>query len=407
MGQRIGQTTKEFLIKAPLPQQTKSYTVISHQFVIDTALTELTNAGFEIEQELYKCTLNGDVAQGNYYLKHEGDPDMGLMFSWANSYDKSTRFKCAIGGYIKDSKAFIIGGKMASWGRKHTGTADQETLTQIQDQVVNAQQYFDQLVADKEAMKQITITEQQGAEMVGRMLIEKKILSLEQVGVVKSELKKSSYNYSGNQDSLWWFYNHIIFSLLKSHPKTWMDQQRVAHWFICEEFNVESVIDIEPSAQVIKKEVKTNQINLLDMIEEIEAEKANMSTEATMIEEYDKVNEISQKEESETEMEPVIEEPFATEEEHMFIGSPTITEDTNVEVEAEETTLETFASDQLNGIEANLEQINELVDVYNLELILQEQGTINIKFKGTDEYLGEFIPVSEETYVYKHYAYGY
>jgi hypothetical protein len=411
MGQRIGQTTKEFLIKAPLPQQTKSYTVISHEFVINTALTELKKAGFEIEHELYRCTINGEVAQGTYYLKHEGDPDMGLMFSWANSYDKSMKFKCAIGGYVRDSKAFIIGGEMAAWGRKHTGTADQETLDQIQDQVANAQIYFEQLVADKEAMKLITVSEREKAEIIGRMLLEKKLLSLEQVGVIKNDLKKSSFTYTGNSDSLWWFYNHIIFALLKSHPKTWMDQQRMGHWFICQEFNVTPVVGIQADPKsVIEPKVLVKQTNLIDMIAEIEAEQA-LITEVTVTEEVKSEKEEVVMEESpfvitEEEIEIIKEQELLDEEEINFINTPEVTEDSNVEVEAGET-LETFASDQLDGIEANLEQINELVDVYNLDLLLQEDGVINIRFQGSAEYLGEFIPVSEETYVYKHYAYGY
>ena len=89
MSKRANLTTQEYLINAPLPQATATYTVIPHKDVIDLVKKGLAEKGFGIERELYRCNLDAQVAQGVYHLKYGNDPDMGLMFAWSNSYDKS------------------------------------------------------------------------------------------------------------------------------------------------------------------------------------------------------------------------------------------------------------------------------------------------------------------------------
>ena len=106
MSLKVSETTKDYLIKAPLPTHGKSYTVVSHQQVIDNTLKLLTDSGFEVEREMYRASLNANVAQGIYHIKplNTSDTDIlneeevGMMFAWTNSYDKSVRFQSAIGG---------------------------------------------------------------------------------------------------------------------------------------------------------------------------------------------------------------------------------------------------------------------------------------------------------------------
>jgi len=264
MGKRIERhTTKEYVINAPLPQQTETYTVISHQAVIDKTAACLLQHNFEIETELYRATQNANIAQGVYHLKHDGDPDMGLIFTWSNSYDKSMRFRCSVGARVYISNSKIIPGNMGHWGRIHTGNADQDTDRQIDAQISNAGNYFQQLVNDKEVMKNITVDIRKAAEMLGVLFIDKRIITSEQLNMIKAELYKPTFDYKAPKDSLWSFYNHIILSLQKSHPRTWMDQQRIAHWFICEEFNVSS-ITYTPVPAVVEEQPK-NQMSIFDV----------------------------------------------------------------------------------------------------------------------------------------------
>ena len=88
MPRKISNTTKAHLISVPLPQHAATYTVISHQFVMDYATQQLTTAGFNISNEEYRCTADGNIAQGIYKLNYNNDPELSMMFAWTNSYNK-------------------------------------------------------------------------------------------------------------------------------------------------------------------------------------------------------------------------------------------------------------------------------------------------------------------------------
>lgn len=240
MGKRIGVTTREHLIGAPLPEQTETYTVISHEFIIKTAKETLESRGFEVVRELYRCTRQADVAQGVYHLKFDGDvdPEMGMMFAWANSYDKTMRFKCAVGGYVNVSGSVLVPAKMASWDRKHTGSAKDATRDTMIQYIEDAEKYYSQLVEDKKVMKTILVDKKKCAELLGRIYFEYELLNSEQLSVARDHIRKPQFDYNAPANSLWTMYNAMIFALQKSHPKTWMDQQRLIHWFLTDHFGI-------------------------------------------------------------------------------------------------------------------------------------------------------------------------
>lgn len=271
MPKRTGLTTKDYLRAAALPTATQSYTVIPHDFIITNVENELKAAGLEIERELYKATIDAKIASGVLQLKQGDDQEMRMTFVWANSYDKSMRFKCAIGGYLPQSQSIVVSANLGSWGRKHTGTADQETLETIKHQISSADFYYKQLLVDKNNMKNIKITDRRRAELIGILYFEHGLLTGEQLGIIKAESKKSSFVYNADKDSLWMLYCNIIFSLQKSHPRTWLDQQRLIHFFICDIFNIDNTV---PTPVVSAPQATTGlrQITLDEAIAEAEAE---------------------------------------------------------------------------------------------------------------------------------------
>jgi hypothetical protein len=277
MAVRAQNCTKEYLTSIPLPEQTETYTVISHEFIIKHTLEQLSLHGFVVQDEKYKANADGNIAQGIYYITYDKDPEMGLMFAWGNSYNKQIKFKCSIGGYVYMSNNSILSGDIGTYIRKHTGTADIETVNSIIDQISKADQFFDKLIADKTAMQNIIVTERKQAEMLGVLYAEYEILSTEQVSVVKQELDKPSYDYKVNTDSLWVFYNHVAHALKRSHPRNWMEDQRKLHLFISMEFDllnyseeVEEVVVEDPL--LINYGEPENQLNILTEIEKAEVE---------------------------------------------------------------------------------------------------------------------------------------
>tara|TARA_R100000655_G_scaffold20076_4_gene41619 strand:+ start:4502 stop:5632 length:1131 start_codon:yes stop_codon:yes gene_type:complete len=264
MPTKIKECTKQHLFDVALPNQTSTYTVISHKSVIDLSIECLENAGFKVNQEHYRCTGNGNIAQGVYRLTFMDDPELSMMFAWSNSYNKQMRFKCGIGAYINQTGSSMVCGDMGSWARKHTGTADTETEETIKEQIKDANMYYKQLVKDKESMKEIHISKRQQAQLLGILFAEYEILTTEQASIIRQQMSRPSFKY-GNPDSLWAFYNHVTIALQQSHPKTWMEDQRVLHWFISDAFKFNKVEEVEP-------EVDPNQVDLEDMIAEVEAE---------------------------------------------------------------------------------------------------------------------------------------
>jgi len=277
MAKRASESTKDYLMNAPLPAQTDTYTVISHSFVMDKTEEMLSQHGFPVGTRLYKCNTNAQIAQGIYRLNYGSDPELSMLVSWSNSYDKSMRFKFAVGACVNESGNVILPAKIGAWDRKHTGAADEETSKTIASQIASADVYYNQLVEDKAEMKLISLTLKDKAELVGRLYLEKQTINSDQLAVIKSELKKPSYDYETGPDSLWAFYNYITYSLQKAHPKTWMDQQRLTHWFLCEQFNINPLskgLTSENSSQeivnIIKGDVNPNQLDIVTESEKAE-----------------------------------------------------------------------------------------------------------------------------------------
>lgn len=238
MPKRATIATREYLKQVPLPMHATSYTVITHETVIVNALEQLKLKGFTVQDEKYRTNTSGEVATGRYYLTYGNDPELGMMFAWANSYDKSMRFKCAVGGFVRVSGASIISADF-SWGRKHTGTADQEMITMVNTQIINGKIYYDNIVEVKEQMKNTILTPHQMAGFLGEAFFLKQMFNKEQIGVVRDEFIKPSFYYSGDPKSLWSYYNYMLIALKKAHPRTWMDEQRNLHNYVCDYFGIQ------------------------------------------------------------------------------------------------------------------------------------------------------------------------
>ena len=274
MPKKIQGCSMAHLVSVPLPNHGTTYTVISHQFVIDYSKTALQNAGFIIIDEEYRCTADGLIAQGIYKLNYNSDPELSMMFAWTNSYNKQVRFKCGVGAYVNKTGTVMVCGDMGSWARKHTGTADTETQDTIDDQVSNAYMYYNQLVADKAIMEGISMNKRKQAQMLGILFAEYQILTTEQASMIRNQMDRPIHVFS-NADSMWAFYNYVTVSLQHSHPKTWMEDQRILHHFISEvnKFAVVPVPVHVATPIVTESEfVDPNQISLLDQIADLEAD---------------------------------------------------------------------------------------------------------------------------------------
>jgi len=225
--------TEQDLRKVSLPNYGGRYAVVAHGDVIDNAKNQIMKAGFTIKKEEYRMSNEGNVAQGIYHLDYANDPDMGMMFAWSNSYNKTMRFKCAVGAYVFICGNGVVRGDMASYSRKHSGTALQDVVAQIDNQIGHAKEHYDVLLHDKKMLKDVKLSARDKGRILGQLFANDEILTLTQVGIVKRELDKPTHSYNADVDSAWTMYNHITLALKESHPSTFMkDHQRVHEYFV-------------------------------------------------------------------------------------------------------------------------------------------------------------------------------
>jgi hypothetical protein len=231
-------TTKQYLKTAPLPTHGKTYTVVSHKEVIDHTENLLKTHGFSIEKQIFRSNLNAKVAQGIYYITsdvHTKDEELGMMFAWTNSYDKSTRFQCGIGAHVFVCNNGIIHGDIENFARKHTGTANSDVSGAIATHISRAANTFKELVKDKDEMKAIVLSNTQQAELTGRLFIEEKLIDSQQMSTIKAEMEEASFIYGVDPDTAWMFYNHVTHAFKQTHPRNWMANQAKFHKFMTSE----------------------------------------------------------------------------------------------------------------------------------------------------------------------------
>lgn len=222
-----------------IPQHSKLYGAISHGEIIDTTRKELSTVGLRIKQEIYKSSIDGQIAQGIYHLTHSDDPEIGLMFAWANSYNKTMKFKCASGAHVFVCSNGMISGNLANYSRKHFGkTALADAVHSIQKQLGDAHIHYRNLIATKEALKNIRLSKKDMSSLVGILYADKEILGLSQVGVIKREMDTPSFNYNADKDSAWAFYNHITLALKNSHPFDYITNHQTLHTMFVNEFGL-------------------------------------------------------------------------------------------------------------------------------------------------------------------------
>jgi hypothetical protein len=100
-------------------------------------------------------------------------------------------------------------------------------------------------------------------------------------------MDRPSHVYA-DSNSLWAFYNYVTIALQHSHPKTWMEDQRVLHYFISTVNNFQQcsapaqIVPVvapqeEEVIEAIEAFVDPNQITIFDVIAEEEAKEAEVT----------------------------------------------------------------------------------------------------------------------------------
>lgn len=223
-------TTKELIMSATVPAQTRTYKPVSHSQLIDLTLGGIEKAGFKLDKETYSSAVDGQIATGRFSISNVADSEMQLQVGWQNSYNKKLTLKFAIGTRILVCSNGCVSGDYGAFKRKHVGEIQTFTPSAITDYIKQAGDSFRLMQKQREEMKQIEITKRVKAELIGRMMIEEQFISSTQLMIISKELTSPTHDY-GAKDSLWELYNYTTFAMKEVHPSLWMENHIQAHKF--------------------------------------------------------------------------------------------------------------------------------------------------------------------------------
>jgi hypothetical protein len=226
-------TAKAKLIATPLPEQTRTYRPISHQQLMDLTLESIHKAGFKLGKESYTSARQGNVANGRFTIQNVADTEMQLQIGWQNSYDKTLTLKFAIGTKVFICENGCVSGNFGAFKKKHVGEIQTFAPATIIEHIKKAGDAFKRIQAERDAMKEIEITPRAQAELIGRMIIEERLIESTQLNIIRKELKAPTFDY-GCPNSLWELYNYTTFAMKEVHPSLWMQNHIDAHKFFVE-----------------------------------------------------------------------------------------------------------------------------------------------------------------------------
>lgn len=234
---RTYNTTKELLLSAEVPTQTRTYKPISHSQLIDLTLNGIEKAGFKLDKETYSACDAGQIANGRFSIGNVADQEMQLQIGWQNSYNKKLTLKFAIGTRIFICQNGSVSGDMGAFKKKHVGGIQEFTPNAISEYIKEAGDAFTRMQGERETMKQIEITKRTRAELIGRMYIEEGLINSHQLSVVKKELQAPTHDYNA-PDSLWELYNYTTYAMKDTSPIFWMNSHIDAHKFFVNESGI-------------------------------------------------------------------------------------------------------------------------------------------------------------------------
>lgn len=251
-------TTTKQLLAVPVPAQSKTYKPVSHEQLIDITLESIHQSGFSLDTEKYSSARNGNVANGRYTISNIADGEMQLQIGWQNSYDKSLSLKFALGVKIMICSNGSVSGDYGAFKKKHQGEVQTFTPQAITEYIKRSAEAFKRMQQEREAMKQIELSEQVKAELIGRMFIEQEFIQSTQLNIIKRELSNPTHNY-GAENSLWELYNYTTFAMKEVHPSLWMENHIDAHSFF-----------VQQSGLILpKKTIELHPVNQLELFHEV------------------------------------------------------------------------------------------------------------------------------------------
>jgi len=222
--------TEHQLLAVPVPEATETYSPVPHKLLLNELQEKITKKGMSIIDKQYYIGAYGQQMLGKYTIE-SGNSDLKMQMAFRNSYDKSMAVGFAAGATVFVCRNGMLSGDMLVY-RKHTGNIVEELHDYMIDGINMMQDNFSKLLKDKQILEEIELEEKRQAEILGRLYIEKDIITSTQLNIIKHELTKSE-NFVGK--SAWCLYNNVTESLKTAHVTNAMQDYINLHDFFTTE----------------------------------------------------------------------------------------------------------------------------------------------------------------------------
>jgi hypothetical protein len=219
-----------------LPEQTESYTPVSHYHLANKLLTVSQDllSDYALVGENYALARQGNQMFAILKFQRKDEKgELGLSFAFRNSYDRSMSlgFACGASAWICDNLA--LEGKIVVM-KKHTKNVWDSLENDAITTLYKANQSFLRIEEDAGKMKSVGFHNEQAFRAMG-LLFGKDIISPRQLTVLKDQWLKPAYD-EFQPRNLWSFYNACTHSLKTTPPVYAMEKRVQLH---------ETIIDAE------------------------------------------------------------------------------------------------------------------------------------------------------------------
>lgn len=240
MGKLKWEMTRSNILAAQVPANTNSYTAIPHRVFLEELQEELSLNGYIIDRESYMGTKGYQIMTGSFTIKkpsESGDVvDIRPAIYFQNSYNKAKVASVKVGAKVLVCSNGMIGMRTkAMYTRKHTGTALADVREHMKFMVERVEEEFAILQKNTDEMKQLVLSRDVRAQLVGDMIINEQMITAEQISILRREMS-SSVNFKDN--SLWSFYNNCTEAFKNTHPTLYQNQHLKLHAYISDKFGL-------------------------------------------------------------------------------------------------------------------------------------------------------------------------
>lgn len=230
------------LRQIPTPEDTKSYTAISHSDFVETLYKHsdrlMSPKGFHLNGQRYIVGSEGARMFFILYFSN-GDTGMNLALAGRNSHDKSMRAGVAAAAHVTvcDNTALMCKDGVAIF-RRHSGNATGYLNDQIILGMVKATESWDNMREQRDALVSQCITEDEGFKLMGMVkahtsydkAYSRRLLRTEKEWRgVQDYWKEPKHEYEGGNRTLWAWMNSFTFDFRDLKPEAQLPQHSSLH----------------------------------------------------------------------------------------------------------------------------------------------------------------------------------